>query len=290
MTVRSMDYIAVHITITPFSEEFAEIIEAGVEDLGFDSFTIEEPCLNAFIPKEKFSPASLKVVLSGYRGEGHEVVFTAEYIPEQNWNAVWESDFEPVVVAGTVTVRAPYHRNLPRTKYNIVINPQMSFGSGHHQTTCMMIEGLLSQGKSIKGKSVLDMGCGTGILSIVAAKLGAAVPVHAIDIDPICVRSAAANAKRNRVGHKITSRCGDASLLQRGRYDLILANINRNILLQDMPTFARALRPEGGTLMLSGFFEEDIPYLIEKAESLGLKMTLHLEREGWAMLVLFLER
>ncbi len=279
-----MDYIAVHIAVTPFSEEFAEIIEAGLEDLGFDSFTIEEPCLNAFIPKEKFNVSALKVVLSGFQGEGHEVSFTTEYIPEQNWNAVWESDFEPVVVAGTVTVKAPYHRNLPRTKYNIVINPRMSFGSGHHQTTCMMIEALLAEGKALKGKSVLDMGCGTGILSIMAAKLGAAVPVHAIDIDPICIRSAAANAKRNRVGHKITSRCGDASLLQRGRYDLILANINRNILLQDMPTYARALKPESGTLMLSGFFEEDIPCLIEKAESLGLKMTFHLEREGWSMI------
>lgn len=279
-----MDYIAVHITLAPFSEEFAEIVEAGVEDLGFDSFTMEDPCLNAFIPKDRFNASALKVVLSGYQGGGHAVDFTTEYIPEQNWNAVWESDFEPVVVAGMVTVKAPYHRNLPRTKYNIVINPQMSFGSGHHQTTCMMIEALLSEGKALKGKSVLDMGCGTGILSIVAAKLGAAVPVHAIDIDPVCVRSAEANARRNRVGHKVTSRCGDASFLQRGRYDLILANINRNILLADMPTYARALKPEGGALLLSGFFEEDIPYLTEKAESLGLALTFRLEREGWSMI------
>ncbi|MCQ2152188.1 MAG: 50S ribosomal protein L11 methyltransferase [Bacteroidales bacterium] len=278
-----MDYIAVHITLTPFSEEFAEIIEAGVEDLGFDSFTIEEPCLNAFIPKEHFDSQALKTVLSGYVGEGFELSVSTELIPEQNWNAVWESDFEPVVVAGTVTVKAPYHKDLPRTKYNIIIDPQMSFGSGHHQTTCMMIEALLREGRGLRGKSVLDMGCGTGILAIVAAKLGAQVPVHAIDIDPVCIRSAAANAKRNRVGHKITSRCGDASYIQKGRYDIILANINRNILLADMPTYVRALKPEGGTLMLSGFFEEDVPCLLEKAESLGLKMQLHLEHEGWSM-------
>jgi len=283
-----MDYIGVHICLSPFSEEVAEIIEAGIDDLGFDSYTIEEPCLNAFIPKDIYSESHLKMVLHGFDLPETQITFTTEFIAEQNWNAVWESDFQPVVVDGTVTIKAVYHKDLPKTKYNIVIDPQMSFGSGHHQTTCMIIRALLAEGRALKGKSVLDMGCGTGILSIVAAKLGAAVPVHAVDIDPVCVRSAYGNSRRNRVAHKITSRCGDASLLQKGRYDIVLANINRNILLQDMSTYVRSLKPQGGALFISGFYTQDIPMLLEKAESLGLSLESQLEDDGWAMLKLLL--
>ena len=208
-----MDYIAVHIRIEPFSEERAEIVEAEIVELGFDSFTIEPPVLNAFIPKDLFSEPGLKTLLSGFRGGDFSVSYSVELVKEQNWNAVWESDFDPVVVGGAVTVRAPYHKDLPKTRITVTIDPQMSFGSGHHQTTAMMIGQLLAEGKAFRGKAVLDMGCGTGILAIVAAKLGAGIPVHAVDIDPRCVRSAQANARRNRVPHKIVTVCGDASVL-----------------------------------------------------------------------------
>jgi len=281
-----MDYIAVHIKIEPFSEEWAEIIEAGIVDLGFDSFTIEQPFLNAFIPLEQFSERNLKTVLSAYTGEGYALSHTVELVKEQNWNALWESDFEPVVVGDQVTVRATYHKHLPRTRINVVIDPQMSFGSGHHQTTTMMIEQLLAQGRKLKGKSLLDMGCGTGILAIVAAKLGAAVPVHAVDIDPTCVRSTKANARRNRIPHKLIAVCGDASVLIRGQYDYVLANINRNILLADLPSYVRALKPQGGTILLSGFYTSDIPMLLEAAAPLGLSETARAERDDWALLVL----
>ena len=246
-----MDYIAVHIKIEPFSEERAEIVEAEIVELGFDSFTVEEPFLNAFIPLEQFSEPMLKTLLSGFDAEEFRLSHTVELVKEQNWNAAWESDFEPVVVGDQVTVRAVYHKDLPRTRYNVVIDPQMSFGSGHHQTTTMMIEQLLEERKALKGKSLLDMGCGTGILAIVAAKLGAGVPVHAVDIDPRCVRSTLANARRNRVPHKIIAVCGDASVLIRGQYDYVLANINRNILLADMASYVRALKPQGGRIFLS---------------------------------------
>ena len=281
-----MDYIAVHIKIEPFSEEWAEIVEAEISDLGFDSFTVEEPFLNAFIPKDQFSEPNLKTVLSGFDADAFRISHSVELVKEQNWNAVWESDFEPVVVGDAVTVRAKYHKDLPRTRYNIVIDPQMSFGSGHHQTTTMMIEQLLEDRKALKGKAVLDMGCGTGILAIVAAKLGAAVPVHAVDIDPRCVVSAKANARRNRVPHKIIPVCGDASVLIRGQYDYVLANINRNILLADLPSYVRALKPQGGTILLSGFYGNDIPMLLEKAASLGLKETARRTRDTWALLSL----
>lgn len=281
-----MDYIVVHINITPFSEERAEIVEAEIAELGFDSFTVEEPLLNAFIQQELFSEPHLKTVLSGFVGGDFTVSHTVELVKEQNWNAVWESDFEPVVVGDQVTVRATYHKDLPRTRYNIVIDPQMSFGSGHHQTTTMMIEQLLEDRKILKGKAVLDMGCGTGILAIVAAKLGAAVPVHAVDIDPRCARSTLANARRNRIPHKLITVCGDASVLIRGQYDLILANINRNILLADLASYVRALKPQGGRICLSGFYTADIPLLLEAAAPLGLHEVSRRTRDDWALLVL----
>ena len=281
-----MDYIAVHIKIEPFSEERAEIVEAEIADLGFDSFTVEEPFLNAFIPKELFSEPNLKTLLGGFAGGEFRVSHTVELVKEQNWNAAWESDFEPVVVGDQVTVRAKYHKNLPRTRINVVIDPQMSFGSGHHQTTTMRIEQLLEDRKSLKGKAVLDMGCGTGILAIVAAKLGAGVPVHAVDIDPRCCRSTVANARRNRIPHKLVTVCGDASVLIRGQYDYILANINRNILLADLASYVRALKPQGGTILLSGFYTADIPLLLEAAAPLGLAEISRRTRDDWALLVL----
>jgi ribosomal protein L11 methyltransferase len=281
-----MDYIAVHIKIEPFSEEQAEIVEAEIADLGFDSFTVEDPFLNAYIPKEQFSEPMLKTMLSAFDGADFRLSHTVELVREQNWNAVWESDFEPVVVGGEVTVKAIYHKDLPKTRYNIVIDPQMSFGSGHHQTTSMMVEQLLEDRKILKGKAVLDMGTGTGILAIVAAKLGASVPVHAVDIDPRCVRSARANARRNRIPHKIITVLGDASVLIRGQYDWILANINRNILLADMASYVRALKPQGGRILLSGFYNEDIPMLLEKAASQGLREVSRRSRDDWALLVL----
>ena len=281
-----MDYIAVHIRIEPFSEAWAEIVEAEIEELGFDSFTVEDPFLNAFIPKDLFSEPNLKTMLSAFDGAEVRLSHTVELVKEQNWNAAWESDFEPVVVGDQVTVRATYHKDLPRTRYNIVIDPQMSFGSGHHQTTTMMIEQLLEDRRVLKGKAVLDMGCGTGILAIVAAKLGAAVPVHAVDIDPRCVRSTLANARRNRIPHKLIAVCGDASVLIRGQYDIVLANINRNILLTDMVSYVRALKPQGGRILLSGFYTADIPMLLEKAASLGLTEVSRRTRDDWALLVL----
>ena len=281
-----MDYIAVHIKMEPFREEWAEMVEAEIVDLGFDSFMVDEPFLHAYIPKEQFSERNLKTMLSAFDSAEYRVTHTVELVKEQNWNAVWESDFEPVVVGEEVTVKAKYHKDLPKTRYNIVIDPQMSFGSGHHQTTTMIIEQLLEDRKSLKGKAVLDMGTGTGILAILAAKLGAAVPVHAVDIDPVCVRSAQANARRNRVPHKIRVVLGDATVLIRGQYDCILANINRNILLADMGSYVRALKPQGGTILLSGFYTADIPILLEAAASFGLVETGRRTRDDWALLVL----
>ena len=192
-----------------------------------------------------------KAILSAYVTGEFKVSYTTELIMEQNWNALWESNFEPIVIDGLCTVRASHHKNLPPTKYTITIDPKMSFGTGHHQTTHLMMEGLLESGDAVKGLQVLDMGCGTGILAILAAKMGAKAPVHAIDIDHICFYSAKEYAYENGVGEMIHVLCGDSSLPQ-VKYDLILANINRNILLEDM-NLCQVLASRRRTLFISGF-------------------------------------
>lgn len=278
-----MEYIEVSIGITPFLDEYAEIVEAEISDLGFESYLTEDPYLKAYIPRDQFNEPHLKTVLSLIPQTDFTVRYSLSLIPERNWNALWESSFEPVVIDGKCTVKASFHKGLPRTKYTVVIDPKMAFGTGHHQTTTLIIKSMLVHEKDIRGLQVLDMGCGTGILSILAAKMKAAVPVHAIDIDPVAVRSARENARRNRTGERVRTLCGDASLIQAGKYDLILANINRNIILEDLSTYTRGLRP-GGRLICSGFYEEDCAMIEAEAQRQGLKTESSDTLERWATL------
>ena len=276
-----MEYIEVSLEIDPFKDEYADIVTAEISDLGFESYLTEEPYLKAYIPKEQFSEPHLKTVLSLIPETDFKVRYTLNLIPEQNWNALWESSFEPVVIDGRCTIKASFHKGLPRTRYTITIDPKMAFGTGHHQTTSLIIRSMMQSEKDIRDKQVLDMGCGTGILSILAAKMKAAVPVHAIDIDPVAVRSARENAGRNRVGDRIKSLCGDASLIQAGKYDLIIANINRNIILEDLSTYSRGLRPEG-RLITSGFYVEDCAMVEAEAARQGLERISSESMDRWA--------
>lgn len=274
-----MDYIEVQIEITPFSDDYADIVVAEIEDLGFESYTYENPFLKAYIPVEQFVESHLKLLLSGLDGDLFRCSYSVNHIKEQNWNAVWESSFEPIVI-GRCTVKASFHKGLPRTKYTITITPKMAFGTGHHQTTSLMMEILQKEEKFIAGKQVLDMGCGTGILAILAAKMKALSPIHAIDIDPTAVFSVQENAYTNKVHEKIVSKCGDASLIQAGKYDIILANINRNILLQDMKTYSQGLKSEG-VLVISGFYTQDLPLLIQEAQRCSLEFQYDIVKENW---------
>ena len=309
-----MDYIEVTFNIEPFSIENAEIVEAIVVDCGFESFVTEDEALKGYIPIDDYSaeiPRRLKILLGDFcdraqspryssgaaeraseAASGFTVSFQTNYIKEQNWNLPWEEQFSPIVVDGLCTVKADFHKALKRTKYNITIKPNMAFGTGHHQTTTLMMRTLLKLAgvegtgcNALKGKQVLDMGTGTGILAILAAKLGALRPVHAIDVDVTAVNSAKENLWKNRLHKAVIVLYGDASLIQAGKYDIILANINRNILMEDLSTYQRGLRP-GGLVVMSGFFGEDIPMLVERGAELGLTKVYSELLENWGLLIL----
>lgn len=276
--MNSQEYIEVSIRIDPYSDENAEILMAELEDLPFESFSEENPYLKCYIPKEKYDSRMLKLVLSGLDYD-FNVDFSAALMPQVNWNAVWESQFSPIVVDGLCTIKATFHKGLKRTRFNITIDPKMAFGTGHHQTTYMMCRALLRHEADIKGKVVMDMGCGTAILAILAAKMGAA-HVYGIDIDAVAARSAYDNARLNKVSRKVETYCGDASLLQRGKYDILLANINRNILLEDIPTYALCIR-KGGLLFVSGFYKEDLPMICACAQRAGLEYSGEDSIDNW---------
>ena len=272
----SDDYLEVKLRLEPFSEEIADILCAELSELPYDSFVTEEPFLKAYIPREQYNAQALKVVLSGYDAVAD---FSVELMPAKNWNRSWEENFKPIVVDGKVTIKAPFNVDVPRTRFNIWIDPAMAFGTGSHHTTYMMMQRMLGIETEIRGRRVLDMGCGTAILAILAAKMGAR-KVFAVDIDAVAARSAWGNARWNRVGSRIETACGDASLLQMASYEVILANIHRNIILDDMPTYVRSLS-RGGRLLLSGFYEVDAPRIQERALSLGLSFEGQTVSDGW---------
>lgn len=277
--MNSQEYIEVAVRITPFSEENADIVTAEISELPFESFSSEDPYLKCYIQKELYDQQALKVVLSGLDGMDFKTEYSAVLVPPVNWNAVWESQFTPIVVDGKCTIKASFHEGLKRTRYNITIDPKMAFGTGHHQTTFMMCRALLQNEEAVRGKIVMDMGCGTAILAILAAKMKAS-RVYGVDIDAVAAISAYDNARKNRVGKIMETYCGDASLLQRNSYDVLLANINRNILLQDIPTYALSLRKDG-LLFVSGFYMEDMPMIIGMAQNSGLEYAGHDSVDNW---------
>lgn len=277
--MNSQEYIEVSMKITPFSEENAEILMAEIEELPFESFTVEAPCLKGYVPKEEYSAQMLKLTLGGMDESGFRVEFSSTLIPPCNWNALWEEQFTPIVVDGKCTIKATFHKGLKRTRFNITIDPKMAFGTGHHQTTYMMCRALLENEDAVRGKVVMDMGCGTAILAILAAKMGAA-HTYGIDIDAVAAVSAFDNARLNRVSRHVETYCGDASLLQMGKYDVILANINRNILIEDIPTYSRSLK-KGGLLFVSGFYVEDMPMICGVAAQAQLEYVKHDSMDNW---------
>ena len=258
------------------TEEQGEILAAYLAEFPFDSFDYGDGLLNAYIPQSEFEPLRNDVE-ELLHNEGI-LDYYFEDIEAQNWNALWESNFEEVEVKDKVLIRAPFHDPRPNYKgLEVIIQPKMSFGTGHHATTRLMVEMLL--GSKVEGRRILDMGSGTGVLAIVAAKLGAA-DVLAVEIDDMAEESVRENIVLNGVAEKIVSVCGDAKAIEGERFDIVLANINRNVLLADMKAYAATLS-HGGELIMSGFLEEDIPLLLKKAKTLGLKLVGELAHEEW---------
>lgn len=255
---------------------YRDILMAELASLGFDTFEETEKGFKAFIPKDTFDQQALDACLSAFTADC-AFEYTCQEIVQQNWNAVWESNFEPLAIAGNIYVRATFHEAKPDFPYEIVIDPKMAFGTGHHQTTSLVMAMMLEE--DFKGKKVLDMGCGTGILAILAEKLGA-TELDAIDYDPLCYDSTLENTALNKCSH-IQALCGSKEAIPSKIYDIILANINRNILLEQLDRYAEVLIP-GGKLYLSGFHESpDLDILKEKAVSLGLIYTEHRVNKDW---------
>lgn len=255
----------------------SEILIAELGYLGFESFVENETGVTAYIPVEEFEDDLLTNVHI-LQSDEFEITYTSSEIEKVNWNEEWEKNFTPIMVDDLCSVRAPFHAQ-PDVEYDIVIEPKMSFGTGHHATTHMMIQHILKN--DFEGKSVLDMGCGTGVLAILAAMKGAK-SIDAIDIDNWCYQNTLENIERNNCEH-INVEEGGAELLEGKTYDTIIANINRNILLEDIPVYAKSLNPNG-TLFLSGFYSEDIPLIVEKCKENGLTYSEHIDRTNWVAL------
>ena len=252
----------------------SDILIAELGYAGFESFVENEEGIVAYIQKSDWSVDILKDI-EILQNENFIISFQYKEIEQQNWNATWEENFDPIQIDNQCVVRAPFH-DIPEVIYDIVIEPKMSFGTGHHETTHMMLDYILNT--DFKGRTVLDMGSGTGVLAILASMKGA-TQIDAIDIDNWCYLNAKENVSRNQC-ENIALYEGDASLLEHKSYDIILANINRNILVNDLPAYVKCLSDEG-QLFLSGFYEEDIPIITENCESLGLKFVKFSKKNKW---------
>jgi ribosomal protein L11 methyltransferase len=266
-------YIEYNFTVSP-KEPATEILIAELGLAGFESFVENENGVTAYIQKDDWNAEVLKGIFI-LTSDEFSIEYEHKEIEQTNWNAEWEKNFQPIQVDDLVSIRAPFHKN-PNLKYDIVIEPKMSFGTGHHETTHMMVQHLLQLG--LENKKVLDMGCGTGILAIFAEMRGAN-PTDAIDIDNWCYQNSLENVERNNC-HHISVFEGDSSLLVNKKYDLIIANINRNILLMDIKIYTRCLN-DNGILLLSGFYQDDIPMIDQEVSKYGLKLETVIERNNW---------
>lgn len=269
-----MDYTVLNIAVADDMQ--AEILTAELADFPFESFECEDGVLKAYIPEGQLAgcKAGIDALLARRGVEGRYAV-----IRTRNWNAVWESDFPSVDVEGRLRIRAPFHDPAPAGEMEVVVTPRMSFGTGHHATTWLMSRAVLDLG--VRDRRGLDMGSGTGVLAIVAAKCGAA-HVDAVDIDDWADENCRENVAANGVADRITPMLGDVGRIAGRHYDFILANINRNILLADMAAYAATLAP-GGDLVMSGFLEPDVPAITAAAAKLGMETVATASRDGWML-------
>ena len=271
-----MKYTAVAFTSSTIEEWQKDLLIAELANLGFDTFEDQDQGFVAYVPSSNLDIQALETVLTT-EAVGYDISYQVEELENKNWNQVWESNFSPILVDDQCYVRATFHEDKPEYPYQIIIDPKMSFGTGHHQTTSMMLSFILEN--NFEGKRVLDMGCGTGILAILASKRGAK-DILAVDFDPICVESVNENKELNQVSN-IEAKLGSKEVIVGLQFDVVLANINRNILLDQFDVYASDL-PDAGELYISGFYDgEDLEILREKAETLGFQFVEKKVLDTW---------
>lgn len=276
-----MNYIELNCQLSP-AEPWSEILIAELADLGFESFTEEENGFKAYINACNYRAKAVTALFERFKDAGPDrLSFEVIKIGSRNWNAVWESNFQAITIADRCHIRAPFHEPKPGVDYEIIIEPKMSFGTGHHETTALVVEWLLET--SLQGKRVLDMGCGTGVLAILAAKIGAS-QVTAIDNYLFAYENTIENAERNNISHMRILH-GDAGLLGDETFDVIIANITRNVLLEDMAAYVKVLR-QGGILLLSGFLAFDKDIIFAEGEKQGLQYAGEKTLKDWVSLKL----
>ncbi len=271
-----MDYIELKVQVKPSDSQVNEVLIAQLAEAGFESFTEDDNGLNAYIKAVDYSDEIKEKLKDLIIPEGTQVSYQINKIKDQNWNAQWESNFEPIIVDNRCLVRASFHKDAPKLDYEIIIDPKMAFGTGHHQTTYLMIEAILND--DFTGKIVLDMGCGTGVLAILA-EMKDAKAITAIDIDEWAYRNTIENIKINGC-KRIEPLCGDVRLIAGKKFDVILANINRNILLSDITHYTESMI-KNGKLILSGILKVDIEIITQNAISSGLTHLSTSTRDEW---------
>ena len=281
-----MKYFEVTFSVNPCNETVTDVLSAITAEIGFESFVECEGGIQAYVQQSMFDEESLKAIIADFPIADTDITYTITEPEDKDWNEEWEKNFfQPIVIEDRCVIHSTFHKDYPKAEYDIVINPQMAFGTGHHETTSSILGELLDA--DLKGKSVLDMGCGTSILAILASMRGAD-PVTAIDIDDWCVNNSRDNIALNNINN-ITVELGDASLLEgRKPFDVIIANINRNILLNDMSAYTACMH-KGSEIYMSGFYVQDIDAIRSKGESLGLKFVHYREKNNWVAVKLVME-
>lgn len=273
-----MDFIEINFSIYPYEEYISDVLALELGEIGFDSFIPSLEGLSAFIPKSAFDELKIKNLLSDFPFEA-SIDYKVTQIESKNWNEEWEKNyFEPIVIGNDCVIHSSFHKNIPKATYDIVIDPKMAFGTGHHETTSLVISQLLLM--DLSGKTLLDMGCGTAVLAILGSMRGAK-DIVAIDIDTWCTENSIENIAINKISN-VDIKLGGAELLKDLHFDIILANINRNILLTDIEYYAACLS-SGGELYMSGFYVEDIPLIEAEANKNGLKLLEFKEKNNWVV-------
>jgi len=273
-----VDYIELNCFLTPFNEDISDIIISELCDIDFESFDTQSEYIKAYITEDKFNMSKIEnnEIINNLKKE-YDINFSIQKIENKDWNAEWEANFQPIVIKDIVCIRGSFHPKNENCKYDVVINPKMSFGTGHHSTTALMLEHI-SETIS-EGNNVLDMGCGTSLLGIFASMIGAK-EVIGIDIDEWAYNNSLENLELNNISN-LKVLLGDADRLKElDKFNVVLANINRNILLNDMHYYIDHLEA-GGNLIMSGFYTQDLKLIRDEAERLGLKYISHKEDNNW---------